>query len=112
MITSEAYWTGPEPAGLCNNIAAILQGVHGPPTITPMPTSNPCSETIKCDPALYNRAIATAYDKGVLFCVEGSINLINDANPYVCDATNSGLFMDGSSVPMPVRAVLCYNNGT
>jgi len=108
-MTDDAYWSGPEATGLCagRNIATILQGVHGPPTITPMPNSDPCSQTLMCDPARYNRIIEIYKSGDVFRCYTSGIGFINNAAPSQCDAANSGLFLDPDGDP--IKAFLCYN---
>ena len=86
----------------------ILERPHGPPTITLMPNSNPCSQAIMCDPTRYNRIVEIYNDGDGFTCNEASINFINNANPSQCDAANSGLFLDPNGDP--IRAILCYTN--
>ena len=115
MNTSEAYWRGPEPKLLCDgegsnpNINYILALPHGPPTITPIPNSKPCSETIMCDPARYNTMLEIANIGGVLECGEGNVAFFNSLNPFQCDKKKSG-FLDPAN--RPAKSYLCYFNST
>ena len=100
-----------EPAQLCLrdeniNMALILQGVHGPPTITPMPNSVPCSETLMCDPTRYDRVMEIYHGRTQLGCFSAGIGYLDAISPLQCDAVDSGLFLGGEGTP--VKAYLCY----
>ncbi|PAV63338.1 hypothetical protein WR25_25460 [Diploscapter pachys] len=91
VITDDAYWREGEGAQLCggDNMAVILQRVHGPPTITPIPNSDPCSETIMCDPARYDAFIAITYIIGFGFNCDGETLLIICARLSVSIGVNT-----------------------
>jgi len=106
VLTSEAYWTSNEPAGLCgNDLTLILQGVHGPPKIDPIPNNIPCGQRITCDPDLYNRYVEI-YKTGDTFACYSDDNF--NTFPSKCDAENSGLFLDRDRDS--IKALLCYQD--
>ena len=96
-----------------NSIGPILAGTHGPPTITPMPGSDPCTENITCDSTRYNQFVITFYIGDTLVCGGGTVDDLNNFySPFQCDTKNSGLFIDSFAVPAPDKAILCYCDPT
>ena len=89
-----------------NDILTLL--LHGPPTITLMPNSNPCSETLMCDPTRYNRILEIYNDRDGFKCNEAG-NFIDNAGSSQCDKDESGLFLGIEGEP--IKALLCYNDG-
>ena len=108
MRTDNAYWEGSEPADVCANIDTYLDATHGPPIITPMPDSVPCSQTAMCDPNLYNTIVATYYLRGELTCYGGASAGLTNINPLQCNTANSELFTSNDGYP--IKAILCYNS--
>ena len=107
VITDDTYWSGPEVAELCgsNFIQPILQGVHGLPTITPIPKNIPCGQFITCDPP-YDRVVMIAdFGSGFSCFGDSADNFNTNINPFACDKDNSGLFIYRI---FPFKAVLCY----
>ena len=101
---------GTEATGLCagRGITAILQGDYGPPTVTLMLNTNPCSQTAMCDPNIYNRYIGVYYvtSPAVLSCYTEPVATINN-NPSVCGSQMSEPFRGPFGDYL--KAVLCYH---
>ena len=110
IITDDTYWSSAQPTNLCLQrlgitMATILAGIHGPPTITPIPGGASCSETVTCDPACYNKVLEISRPPVGFLCYSSAITILNSVGPFTCRPSG---FFRSPTVFNPVRAFLCY----